>query len=368
MQLRLRIRRPSQDEKGATAALVVVIMVTLLGMAAVSIDFASGVQSRQRAQDAADAAALAVGNACATGNAAQCTSGYAQSYVTKNAPGATSTVNLQTPSTGAQSVTIKVTSQSKSNFAKAAFGKDKMTASADAKAVWNGTVKEYLPAYPIAMEYCNWKLNANGGAVGDYKFGNIPNEITWSPSSACLDPEDGKKLLVGPKPGRAVVMSGNAWWPTWDSSKCKVPNKISVWQNLGKNMIDAAFSTNAACRTLFQSLRPGQTILVPLYAHRLRCVSFLCFTHVTDYIKIVGFVPFRIAPGKPFYYANGFSGYTSDRCDLEVVSSILGWLEFGCNRVTGSFVKTTQIFPDATYGTVTGYDPVKAAVSLKLTE
>ncbi len=368
MQL-IRLRRPRRNEKGATVALVVAIMVVLLGMAAVSIDYASAVQNRQRVQDAADAAALAVGNACAVGAAGQCTSAYAQSYATKNAPGSTVTVTPATLTSGAGTATVKVEGQTKTRVAKAAFGKDKLTTKATASVSWNGTVKEYLPAYPIAMEYCNWKLNVgSSGVTADYKFGNIPTEVTWSPSSSCLDPEDGKKLLVGPKAGRAVVMTGNSWWPTWDSTKCKVPNKISVWQNLGKNMIDAAFSTNAACRTLFDQLRPGQTILVPLYAHRLRCLSILCFTHVTDYIKIVGFVPFRIAPGKPFYYANGFGGYTSDRCELEVVSSVLGWLEFGCNRITGSFVKTTQVFPDATYGTVTGYDPVKAAVSLKLTK
>ncbi len=368
MQLRPRIRRMRNNERGATAALVVVIMVALLGMAAVSVDFAVGVQNRQKVQDAADAAALAVGSACAVGPSSQCTGAYARDYATKNAPGSVVDVSPATPATGAGTVTVRVTSDTRSGFAKAAFGKDKLTASASATASWNGTVTSSLPAYPLAMEYCQWKAVGSLGGQADYKFGNIPNETTWSPSPTCLDPEDGKKLLVKAAPGRAVVMTGNAWWPTWDPSQCKVPKRIGVWENLGDNMIGAIFSTNAACKSLFATLRPNQTILVPLYANRLRCLTSLCFTHVTDHIKIIGFVPFRIASGKPFFYATGFGGYTSATCDLSVVSSVLGFLNFGCNRISGSFIKTTQVFPDATYGTVTGHDPVKAALSLKLTK
>lgn len=374
MQLKPRVRRLRKQEKGATIALVVVAMVALLGMAAVSIDYATGVQNRQKAQDAADAAAMAVGNACAVGTAAQCTAAYAQDYATRNAPGSTVTVTPATLAGSAGTVTVKVASKSKRGFANAAFGKKDLTVSASATATWNGVVKEYLPAYPIAMEYCQWKTVGNLGGSADYKFGQIPTELTFSPHSTCLDPEDGKKLLVGPKPGRAVVMTGNDWWPTWDASKCKVPNKISVWQNLGKNMIGALFTTNAACKTLFATLKPEQTILVPLYTHRLRCTSFMIGStciglYATDYIKIVGFVPFRIGPGKPFYDATGAGGAPSATCDLEAVASIFGgWLQYGCNRITGSFVKTTQIFPDATYGTVTGHDPIKAALSLKLTK
>src|SRR5947209_4613273 len=54
-----RLRQRTRDEHGATIVFVAVVMIVILGMAALVVDVGSWFNTRREAQNAADAAALA---------------------------------------------------------------------------------------------------------------------------------------------------------------------------------------------------------------------------------------------------------------------------------------------------------------------
>jgi Flp pilus assembly protein TadG len=116
MRRLLRLRRSWRDERGAVMVIAIGIMVAMLGMAALAIDLGSLWQTRGQAQSAADAAVLA---AVQDLPASPTTAGTdAQSYVTKNIPGATATVT--TPYGGSASeIKVTVTKTAPTFFAKA---------------------------------------------------------------------------------------------------------------------------------------------------------------------------------------------------------------------------------------------------------
>jgi Flp pilus assembly protein TadG len=65
---RTRRTRRLRDERGAAAVLIALVLVPLLGFAAIAVDVGAVYAERARLQTAADAAALAVAQDCARGN------------------------------------------------------------------------------------------------------------------------------------------------------------------------------------------------------------------------------------------------------------------------------------------------------------
>lgn len=100
-----------EDESGVVVVLVAIMLVAILGMAALAIDVGSFYRAQRQAQTAADAAALAASQDLPTGTAAAQTDGT--TYATTNDPGAT--VTVQTPYAGSATkvkVTINTTAPS----------------------------------------------------------------------------------------------------------------------------------------------------------------------------------------------------------------------------------------------------------------
>ncbi len=86
------IRRRAGDERGVVLVLTAMLLVALLGMAALAIDTGSFAVARARAQAAADAAALAAADDLADGNASSA-AGDATTYADTNDPGASVTIS-----------------------------------------------------------------------------------------------------------------------------------------------------------------------------------------------------------------------------------------------------------------------------------
>jgi Flp pilus assembly protein TadG len=126
----VRVQRSWRDERGAVMMIAAGIMIAMLGMAALAIDLGSLYQNQRQAQSAADAAVLAAvyDLPASPGTAAT----DAQTYVTKNFPGATAAVT--TPYGGSASqVQVIVTKIAPTFFAKA-LGFNSATVSATAVA------------------------------------------------------------------------------------------------------------------------------------------------------------------------------------------------------------------------------------------
>ena len=101
--LRTRLRQRLAGEDGVVLVLVALTMTVMLGCLALAIDLTSFYGAQKRAQAAADAAALA-GAQDLPGSTTQAVAD-AQSYVTRNFPGATADI---TPSYGGDASKIKV--------------------------------------------------------------------------------------------------------------------------------------------------------------------------------------------------------------------------------------------------------------------
>ncbi|MDQ6804926.1 MAG: pilus assembly protein TadG-related protein, partial [Actinomycetota bacterium] len=92
-----RLSSLRRDERGAVLVLVAVSMVAFLGMLGVALDVAAWQQTHRRAQNTADAGALAAANAMAGGATTTAAQSAATTIITQNDPTITSpTVTFDT--------------------------------------------------------------------------------------------------------------------------------------------------------------------------------------------------------------------------------------------------------------------------------
>ena len=92
------------DERGAVSVIVALLMVPLLGFAAVAIDVAAMYAEQQQLQTGADAGALAIAQDCGRG-ACGATHGTAQTFATSNLRNASSAATVTALS--AHQVTVR---------------------------------------------------------------------------------------------------------------------------------------------------------------------------------------------------------------------------------------------------------------------
>jgi Flp pilus assembly protein TadG len=130
-------RRLAREQRGQVIPLVAVMLVVILGMAALAIDLGAGYFTKQQAQAAADAAALAAVQDLPSSPTTATT--QAQSYVSKNISGATTAIT--TPYNSASNeIQVTVTKTSPSFFAGVlGLSPFKVTSTAVASVKWQTT-------------------------------------------------------------------------------------------------------------------------------------------------------------------------------------------------------------------------------------
>ncbi len=80
---RLTMRQAVRDERGASAVAVALLMIPMIAFAALAVDVGAVYSERQQLQNGADAAALAIGYACAEGSCGD-SQGTAETYTAAN--------------------------------------------------------------------------------------------------------------------------------------------------------------------------------------------------------------------------------------------------------------------------------------------
>ena len=125
-----------RDERGAVGVVVAILMVPLIGFAAVSIDVAAMYAERQQLQTGADAGALAIAQDCGRG-ACTASAGTAQTFATSNLQHASSTATVTALS--ATQVTVRNTGVKQHLFAPV-LGIDSSTITASATAAWGSPI------------------------------------------------------------------------------------------------------------------------------------------------------------------------------------------------------------------------------------
>lgn len=157
-------------DRGAVAVLVAVLMVALIGFAAISIDVAEAHAEKRQLQLAADAAAMAIAQDCARGDCqtpADTATAFTQANVDDPDAEATPYVTLETGT-----VTVTTTGRAEHWFAPV-LGIDESSIAADATARWGYPISG-TPILPLALNKCelSYQIEAQGG------FGDTTEPLT----------------------------------------------------------------------------------------------------------------------------------------------------------------------------------------------
>lgn len=170
-----RLTQDTENERGATAVMVAVMMIMLLSFGAIAVDAGGMYAEKSVVQNGADAAALAVAQKCATNTAdPSCTTGSALSGSLANAnakDGLTDVASTVVDKT-AQKVTVTTNAQDSngvhfSTFFARIFGIDTTSIGAVAEARWGG-VQSGVTSLPIAFSECEVDLSV--AADGSTQF------------------------------------------------------------------------------------------------------------------------------------------------------------------------------------------------------
>jgi hypothetical protein len=227
-------------ERGAVGVVVALLMVPILGFAAIAIDVAAMYAERQELQAGADAGAMAIAQDCGRG-ACAASAQTAQSFAAANLVGASSTAAVTALS--ATEVTVRNAGIKQHLFAPV-LGIDTTAIAASATAGW-GAPTGGTTVLPLALSLCEWQAQTGGG---------LPAGTTARVISFPEEPDTGCTGKSG-----AAVSSGFGWLST-DAGSCQTTTAIS--DRVGSSTGDAP---SAGCRPADLAAFQGKTVLLPVF-------------------------------------------------------------------------------------------------------
>ncbi|MBB3676189.1 TadE/TadG family type IV pilus assembly protein [Modestobacter versicolor] len=146
-----------RGERGAAAVMVALLMVPLLGLAALAVDVASLYSDRAQLRNAADAAALAVALDCARDRCGNPTATAAAVLAANTTSAAAQDATVRTPqvTTSSNGVTVTVSADQAHWFAPVlGISSSRVTATATAR--WATTTRARAN-FPLALSWCEYK-------------------------------------------------------------------------------------------------------------------------------------------------------------------------------------------------------------------
>jgi Flp pilus assembly protein TadG len=234
------MQRVRDDERGAVAIIVALVMVMLLGFAALAVDVSAMWSEKRQLQNGADAGALAIAQACASG-ACGATGATAQSFAVANRNGGTATGTVVTLTSS--SVTVKASDPHENWFAQILNGQATTGVSAQATAKWGGPVSG--GTFPLAFSVCEW--NAQGGIPGLDSTTQRKIVLTKTSTSSCTGPSGN-------------VVPGGFGWVDPNSGVCTEASIINGWLSSSTGNTPPNGCSDAAFQALI-----GTTILIPIF-------------------------------------------------------------------------------------------------------
>lgn len=250
------------DERGAVSTVVALLMIPLLGFAALSVDVAHLYLVRQQLQSGTDAAAFAVAQDCARGSCGSSTA-TAQTMLTQNLRTGTAS-----PTVTLTSGRVQVAAASTvSNYFAPVLGVDTSQVRARAT-VRYGAPTGGRAVLPLAFSWCEWKAQTGGGMP----TGTTARVIYLSKTSGTTD-------CTGPSNN---IVPGGFGWLTVNSGTCGTKT------TLGNIIIsDPGNSVPNGCSTSSFSSLVGSTVLLPLFDESSGTGSGATY-------KIYGYAAFRL--------------------------------------------------------------------------
>jgi Flp pilus assembly protein TadG len=238
---RLTFRRRLEHERGATAVVFALLLVPMLGFAAIAVDVGALYAERARLQVAADAAAIAVAQDCSRGNCGDMLA-TAQGLITANDGEGTAAHPVL--SSDPLSVTV-VGSTPKEHWFAPVLGHDSTSVSATATVGWGGP-SAGTAVLPLTFSWCEFAQQTGGGLPSGKTVRTIYFTKT-SNTTGCTGPSNN------------VVPGGFAYLDT-DPGVCAATTGLGgQWYSKTGN------SVPSACTTADFSEWVGRTVLLPLF-------------------------------------------------------------------------------------------------------
>jgi Flp pilus assembly protein TadG len=263
--LRRRVRTRLSGERGATAAIVAVLLVPVMGFAAIAVDVGAVYAERARLQTAADAAALAVARDCAVGACGDMQT-TAQDLVTANVGEA----DAAPPQLGTNPSTVTVTGNHPvEHWFAPVLGEDSTDVTATATVAW-GAPGGGTAALPLIFSLCEW--NAQTG-------GSLPSTTI---ERTILFPKTSSTGCTGPN---GLFVPGGFGWLKTGGSTCKATSKRG-----GNVDSEPGNNPSQGCSTDDIAALEGKTVLLPIF-DRSGSTGTNAWYHVHGYaaFKITGY-------------------------------------------------------------------------------
>lgn len=295
-----------KDERGAVGVVVALLMVPLMGFAALAIDVAAMYAERQELQTGADAGALAIAQACSSGSCGV-PGATAQSFAAANLNFGTFTSTATVTALTASSVTVRNSGVSEHIFAPV-LGVDSTAIGAKATVTW-GTPTGGTAGLPLTFNRCEFDAQTGGGVPSD----TIERTILFSKTSAtsCA------------KPGNFVP--GGFAWVEVNSGTCNRASAVTgVLSQLDS---DPGNSPPSSCSPSDFAKLANTTVLLPIF-------DVYGGQGSNAWYRVYGYAAFRITG---YYFAGQFN-----------LGSPCGGNE---RCIRGYFTKMTDRAPTFTYGT-----------------
>jgi Flp pilus assembly protein TadG len=241
LTLRFRFRRRLTGEHGASAVLLALLMVPLLGFAAIAVDVGKLYAEKAKLQVAADAAALAVAADCARGACGDMQA-TAQTLVTANLGGATAAP----PVLGTDPPSVTVTgNQPTEHWFAPVIGHDSTNVSATAVVGW-GAPGGGTAVLPLIFSWCEWSFQTGGA---------LPSTTT---ERTILLPKTSDSGCTGPS--NLFVPGGFGWLDTVGGNTCKAMSKVGGWYGS-----ETGNNPSQGCQPGDLGALIGKTFLLPVF-------------------------------------------------------------------------------------------------------
>jgi hypothetical protein len=204
-----------KDERGVVGVVVAMLMVPLMGFAAIAVDAAALWTQRLQLQAGADAGALAIAHDCALGTSLCGTPlATAQQLATGNVNLAAATATVTALSSS--QVTVR-NSGVRDHWFAPVLGLESSNIDTEATAIW-GAPTGGTAVLPLAFSYCEFLLQTGGVATGGLLTSSITQRtIYFTKSSGILG-------CTGPSNN---VVPGGFGWLTVNSGTCNTASAIS---------------------------------------------------------------------------------------------------------------------------------------------
>ncbi|HLM06781.1 MAG TPA: pilus assembly protein TadG-related protein [Blastococcus sp.] len=235
-----RFRR-LENERGASAVVLSLLLVPMLGFAAIAVDVGALYAEKARLQVAADAAALAVAQDCSRGACGDMLA-TAQALITAN--DGEGTAARPVLSSAPLSVTVTGSTPKEHWFAPV-LGYESTAVSATATVGWGGP-SQGTAVLPLTFSWCEFEQMTGGGLPSGTTVRTIYFTKT-SNTTGCTGPSNN------------VVPGGFAYLDT-DPGKCAATTAMGAqWTSKTGNSVPSACSTGDFSKWV------GRTVLLPLF-------------------------------------------------------------------------------------------------------